>query len=112
MLWQSQIKTFDFIFYFIATSGFSSLKKIKKNSILFVLSWSAPPVAHVVHFFSCPFFLVSQENLQTLGAEIEKLIKEQKNPDDGVRTKWSKKKKKNPPGQTPQTSKYEEVTVL
>ncbi|XP_037546979.1 coiled-coil domain-containing protein 186 [Nematolebias whitei] len=28
-----------------------------------------------------------KDNLQTLGAEIEKLIKEQKNPEDGVRTK-------------------------
>lgn len=35
-----------------------------------------------------PFCSVSQENLQTLGAEIEKLIKQQRDPEDGVRRKW------------------------
>lgn len=35
-----------------------------------------------------PFCSVFQENLQTLGAEIEKLIKQQRDPEDGVRRKW------------------------
>lgn len=41
---------------------------------------------NVTFEFKCPVS-DGQENLQTLGGEIERLIKQQRNPEDGVKRK-------------------------
>lgn len=60
----------------------------------FLSDFSIFSSAHVCVFphldddFFILFFFLLQENLQTLGTEIERLIKQQRDPEDGARRKW------------------------
>ena len=44
-------------------------------------------VLQMLLYFSLKVFTLLQENLQTLGSEIERLIKQQRDPEDGARRK-------------------------